>query len=234
MKNIKLFLGNNLKGVFLMKKNSLKYFVAILLIALAIIYTVLVKTIDVKSALNGTTIGFSTINYFVFNKIGVHLVWYHITDWLGILPILLAFSYAVIGLIEWIKRKRILKVDKEILVLGIFYIVVIFLYFFFEKAIINYRPILIDGFLEASYPSSHTLITVCISLSSILISKKIFAKKLAKILDITCYVISFVTVIGRLISGVHWLTDIIGGLIISSALLSLFYAVLSSLTKSYE
>lgn len=215
-----------------MKKNLLKYFVAILLIALAIIYTVLVKTIDVKSALNGTTIGFSTINYFVFNKIGVHLVWYTITDWLGILPILLAFSYAVIGITEWIKRKRILKVDKEILVLGIFYMVVIFLYFFFEKAIINYRPILIDGFLEASYPSSHTLITVCISVSSILISEKIFAKKLAKILDITCYIIIVITVVGRLISGVHWLTDIIGGLLIASALLSLFYAVLSSLNNN--
>lgn len=215
-----------------MKKIKVRFSVALLLTALAIAFTIAVKTVDIKPALNGTEIGFSTINYFFFNKVGVHLVWYTITDWLGILPVLLAFSYAVLGLIEWIKRKNVLKVDKEILVLGVFYIVIFFLYFFFEKVIINYRPVLIDGFLEASYPSSHTLITVCISVSSILISKKIFAQNIAKILNIVCYAVIAITVVGRFISGVHWLTDIIGGLLIASALLSLFYAVLSSLNNN--
>ena len=215
-----------------MKKINVRFSVALLVKALAIDFTIAVKTVDIKPALNGTEIGFSTINYFFFNKVGVHLVWYTITDWLGILPVLLAFSYAVLGLIEWIKRKNVLKVDKEILVLGVFYIVIFFLYFFFEKVIINYRPVLIDGFLEASYPSSHTLITVCISVSSILISKKIFAQNIAKILNIVCYAVIAITVVGRFISGVHWLTDIIGGLLIASALLSLFYAVLSSLNNN--
>ena len=217
-----------------MNKNTLKFVIAIILFFLAVAFTVAVKTVDVAPSVGGKEIGFSTLNRFFFNAVGVHIVWYYITDWLGILPVALAGCYAVIGLSEWIKRKSIIKVDKEVLALGVFYAVIIFLYFFFEKIIINYRPVLINGYLEASYPSSHTLISVCICGSSVMITKKIFARVFAKILDIACYIIIVITVVGRLISGVHWLTDIIGGLIISFALLTLFSAVLSSLTKSYE
>lgn len=211
-----------------MNNNKRNFFISLILILLAIAFTILVKVVDVKSiGVNETNIGFATLNQFVFGAIGVNMTWYYITDWLGIVPVIGAIIYACIGLIQLIKRKSIFKVDKEIILLGIFYIVVIALYVFFEKVIINYRPILINGFLEASYPSSHTLITICICGSSIMINKKLFNNKITKIANTLSAIIIIVTVVGRLISGVHWFTDIIGGIVISISLLMLFYSLIT-------
>lgn len=206
-----------------MNSKKRNFLISSILILVAIGFTILVKVVDVKQVgVNETYIGFATINQFVFNSIGVNIIWYHITDWLGLVPIFMAMTYALIGLIQLIKRKSFFKVDKEIIILGIFYIIVIALYLFFEKVIVNYRPILMDGFIEASYPSSHTLMTVCLCGSSIIVNRKLFNNKLTKIINIMSFIIIVITIIGRLMSGVHWLTDILGGILISSALLMTF------------
>ena len=211
-----------------MNSKKRNFLISSILILIAIGFTILVKVVDVKQVgVNETYIGFATINQFVFNSIGVNMIWYHITDWLGLVPVLLAIAYALIGLIQLIKRRSLFKVDKEIIILGIFYIIVVALYLFFEKVIVNYRPILMDGFLEASYPSSHTLMTACLCGSSILINRKIFNNKLTKIINIMSFIIIVITIIGRLVSGVHWFTDIIGGIFISSALLMTFNSAIN-------
>ena len=209
-----------------MKKRNL--IITILLLVSSIIFIVLLKIIDIKcNAVNNTCIGFATINQFIFNKIGVNMTWYMITDWLGIIPILMSMIYAIIGLKQLIKRKSIRKVNKEIIILGIFYIIVILTYILFEKYIINYRPILMNGFLESSFPSSHTLMTICLCGSSIIINNKLFKNNFTKILNIISLFIIIITIIGRFISGVHWFTDIIGGILISSFFLMLFYSIIN-------
>ena len=214
------------------KKQKRNFFISTILILLAVVFTILVKVVDVKAiGVNGTNIGFASLNQLIFKITGVNMIWYHITDWLGLIPVFMAIIYAFVGLIQLIKRKSIFKLDTEIILLGVFYIIVIVLYVFFEKVIINYRPVLINGFLEASYPSSHTLITICICVSSILINKRLFNNKITKVIDIISVVILVITVVGRLVSGVHWFTDIIGGILISSSLLMLFYTSLNTIKK---
>ena len=216
-----------------MKKKRKDIFVCGGLFAVAIIYTILVKYIDVQAiGPKDSLVGFATINKFIFNLTGVNMVWYSITDWLGFVPLIIAFIYAMIGLVQMIKRKNILKVDKEILGLGVFYIIVIGLYIFFETYVINYRPILMDGILEASYPSSHTLLSVCICGSSLMINKYLFKNKnFFKVENIISILSILVIVIGRFISGVHWFTDIIGAILISIALLKAFYIYVKSINK---
>lgn len=207
-----------------MKKNKV---INIILIFVAIIFTILVKIIDVKPVgVNGTNIGFQTINKKVFESIGVSNTWYNITEVLGIISILIALTYAFIGLAQLIKRKNIFKVDREIIALGIFYITIIIFYIFFEKVIINYRPILVEGTLEASYPSSHTLLSICVCQSAIIINKRLYKNKLTKYINIFLILLIILTVLGRLLSGYHWLTDIIGGILISQALICTFYNIL--------
>ena len=214
-----------------MKKRN-NFFISIILILLAVVFTILVKVVDVEIVgVTGTNIGFSTLNKFIFDKIGVNMMWYYITDWLGLIPIFIALVYALMGLVQLLKRRSLYKVDKDIIVLGLFYIIVIFIYIFFEKVIVNYRPILIDDLLEASYPSSHTLMTLCLCGSSIIFNKRNFSIFFSKIINILSVFIIVVTVIGRLLSGVHWFTDIVGGLLIAIALLMCFYSVLEYLNK---
>ena len=202
------------------------------LFAVAIIYTLLVKYIDVQEiGPNDSLVGFATINNFMFNLTGVNMLWYDITDWWGFVPLFIAFIYAMIGFIQMIKRRNILKVDKEILGLGVYYIIVIGLYIFFETCIINYRPTLMDGILEASYPSSHTLLSVCICGSSLIINKYLFKNRnFFKAENIISILSILVIVIGRFISGVHWFTDIVGAILISIALLKAFNIYIKSQT----
>jgi len=172
IKKYKLFNANTQKGVYMKTRNLI---ITILLLVSSIIFIVLLKRIDIKcDAVNNSCIGLATINQFIFDKIGVNMTWYTITDWLGIVPILMSMVYALVGFKQLIKRKSIKKVDNEIIILGIFYIIVISIYVLFEKYIINYRPILMNGFLEASFPSSHTLMTICLCGSSIIINNKLF------------------------------------------------------------
>jgi len=216
-----------------MNKKKRKFLISTILILLAVVFTILVKVVDVKQVgVNGTRIGFATLNQFVFKTTGVNMIWYHITDWLGLVPIFMAMVYSLIGLVQLIKRKSFFKVDKEIIILGLFYVVVISIYIFFEKVIVNYRPILMNGFLEASYPSSHTLMTICFCGSSVIVNKKLFNNKITKLMNMLSLIIILITVIGRLISGVHWFTDIIGGIFISIALIMTLYSLVDVIKKN--
>ncbi len=211
-------------------KNKNNLFVSGISGLLVMLLIVLVRFVDVRPiGPEGTSIGLSRLNGFFFRLSGVNILWYHITDWLGVAAILVAFLFAMAGFVQLIKRRSILKVDHEILALGGLYIVVIGLYVLFEIVIVNYRPIIMpDGIHpEASFPSSHTML-VCVIMGSaiMLIGKYVKEKQLCRVLRGICAAIIGMTVIGRLIAGVHWFTDIVGGVLISIFLLSLFSEVL--------
>lgn len=221
-----------------MVKSKCKFLISGISGLLFVLLIFLLRLVDVRAVgPEGTSIGLSHLNRFVFELTGVNMIWYNITDWLGITAILVAFVFALTGLVQLIKRRSLLKVDKEILVLGILYILVIGIYLLFEKVIVNYRPVIMPGCQhpEASFPSSHTML-VCVIIGSaiMLISRYIKKKTLCRALQVICAVIIGVTVIGRLLSGVHWFTDIIGGILISAALLALFLGITEKINNYKE
>jgi len=210
-------------------KNKTKYSLAALFGLLAIAWIALIKCVDVAAiGPAGTSVGLSRLNQAVHDLTGVHMLWYDITDWLGILAVLAVAAMALLGLVQLIRRRSLLKVDREILCLGGLYLVIFLLYVFFEKVIVNYRPVIMPGCTapEASFPSSHTMLT-CVVLGGILmvLDNYVKHKGACTALKALCWLVMVVAVVGRLISGVHWFTDIIGGLLISAALLALYAAV---------
>ncbi len=192
-----------------------------------IIFTVLVKFVDVQPVgTEASLIGFANLNTAVFQLLGTNDFCYRLTQCLGIVAIATAARYAIDGFIQLIKRKSLFKVDREILMVGIIYAIVIILYVLFEKLAINYRPIITDEGLEASYPSTHTMLILTVFGTAIpLAGKYIKSPKAAKLEKICLIIFMWVTVVCRLLSGVHWFTDIIGGLLISLALISLYKAL---------
>ena len=190
------------------------------LLAAFALWTLAIRLIDVQAiGPQESTVGFATLNSFVHNLTGTHMTLYVITDWLGLVPVAFGFGFAVLGLVQWIKRKSILKVDRSILILGGFYIVTLAAYLFFESYVVNYRPVLIGGYLEASYPSSTTLLVLCVMPTAAMqLRQRIKRPVLRRCVSIAITAFIGFMVIGRLISGVHWLTDIIGGILLSAGL----------------
>ena len=200
-----------------------------------ILLIVLVRTVDVAAVGPvGTSIGLSHINSAFHDLTGFQKIWYRLSKYFGILSILVALLMAAAGAAQLIKRKSLRKVDLELTALGGLYALVIFLYVFFEFVVVNYRPVLMDGSTapESSFPSTHTMLAIVVLGSAMmLIPRYISDIKLGKIMYIVCFCVLVLIVVGRLLSGVHWLTDILGGILISLALLSLFSAVLDTVRR---
>ena len=206
------------------KKNKKRLVLGVSLVVAFVLWTILVCFVDVRAiGPEGSSVGFAALNGFVHELTGVNWFLYTITDWLGIVPIAVALVFAILGLVQLIKRKSLWKVDHSILALGVFYIVVMAAYIFFEVVVINYRPTLIDGYLEASYPSSTTMLVMCVMPTAAMqLNVRIKNTVLRRCAVITIVAFTAFMVIGRLVSGVHWITDIIGGALLSAGLVTMY------------
>ena len=210
-----------------MKRVRKSFIVSICLLTAFVLWTVAISFVDVRAiGPQGSSVGFAGINGYVHNLTGVHFSLYNITDWLGLVPLFVCMGFGILGLVQWIKRKSICKVDHDILILGGFYIITIAAYLFFENVVINYRPVLINGYLEASYPSSTTLLVMCVMPTAVMqFNSRIRNKLLRNIVAATLVAFIAFMVIGRLLSGVHWLTDIVGGALLSTGLVLMYRAI---------
>jgi len=210
------------------KENRRNFCIAACMLFAFLLWTAAIQFVDVEAmGPQGSSVGFATINQFVHNLTGVHMSLYTITDWLGLVPLVFVMGFALLGLVQWIKRKHLLKVDYNILILGGFYIIVMAVYVLFEMFVVNYRPVLIGGILEASYPSSTTMLVMCVMPTAIMqfnarIKNDVLKRFLAS--AITAFIVFMV--IGRLISGVHWITDIIGGALLSTGLVLMYRGII--------
>ena len=198
----------------------------LLLVALFAVWTVLVKTVDVQPVgPHGTEVGFAAWNSWFHGLTGVHMQLYALTDWLGLVPVLICMMFGCLGIFQLFRRKDLRKVDVDILLLGIYYGIVILCYLLFEMVPVNFRPVLIEGRLEESYPSSTTLLVL--SVMPTLAeqgNRRLKEAGQKKILCAASALFSLFMVAGRLISGVHWLTDIVGSVFLSGGLFCLYRA----------
>ena len=209
------------------RKSKIRFISGLIFITLFIMWTLAVVSVDVKPVgVNGTSVGFATLNTWFHNLTGVNMTLYNITDWLGLVPVFICTVFGILGLFQLIKRKSLLKVDFDIIVLGVYYVIVILGYLVFEMIPINYRPILINGFMEASYPSSTTLLVLSVMPTLIFQSNMRFKNiKIKFIISVITIIFSLFMVIGRLVSGVHWVTDIIGSCLFSVGLYNIYKSV---------
>ena len=193
-----------------------------------VLWTMAVKFINVSPiGPDGSYVGFATINSFFHKLTGVNMLLYILTDWLSIIPVGLVVGFALLGLLQLLRRKKLLEVDYDILVLGGFYVALIAVYVLFEMVPVNYRPLLIEGALEVSYPSSTTMLVMCIMPTAIMqLNSRIKNIRLKRVVSFILNVFTAFMVAGRLLSGVHWLSDIVGGALVSAGLVMMYKALI--------
>ena len=205
-------------------RSSFKLYIALASLVAFILWSALLLIVDVHPiGPNGSSVGFAALNGGFHRLTGVHMGLYTVTDWLGLVPIAFVLGFAVLGFVQLVKRKSLAAVDRNIIFLGIFYVAVGVVFLLFEKLEVNYRPVLINGVLEASYPSSTTLLSLCVIPTAVMqLGGRIKKTWLRRTVSVLLWGFTVFMVIGRVISGVHWLTDIIGGLLVSVALVSTY------------
>lgn len=197
----------------------------------SLLFTLLVKIVDVDTAgPSGTKIGLSRLNVFFHELTGEHLFLYRVSQITGALALLVAFLFAAYGTMQLIRRKNLFRVDPRIRTLGAVYLLTVLLYLFFEIIVINYRPVIMpgDSVPEPSYPSSHTMLACVVFLTAAPACKNLFRHLRLRVAPVRYagILLAALTVFCRLFSGVHWLTDIIGGSLFSAFLISLYSRIL--------
>ena len=215
-----------------MKKNQ-NVLAGILLLVGFAVWTFLIQEVDVQPiGPNGSSVGFAALNGWFHQLTGVHWMLYTLTDWLGLVPICVCLIFAGAGFVQLVQRRSIFKVDLDIIMLGAYYVLVIFGYLLFEIVPINYRPVLIEGFLEASYPSSTTLLVLSVMPTLYFqAQRRLRPNAFRQAIRIFSVLFSAFMVIGRLVSGVHWLTDIVGAVLLSSGIFLIYKASVNFLCK---
>lgn len=215
-----------------MKQNQNLLAGTLLLVGFAV-WTFLIQMVDVQPiGPNGSSVGFAALNGWFHQLTGVHWMLYTLTDWLGLVPIFVCLIFAGVGFAQLVQRKSLLKVDLDIILLGVYYVFVIFGYLLFEMVPINYRPVLIEGFLEASYPSSTTLLVLSVMPTLYFqVQRRLAQNVFRQTICILSVLFSAFMVIGRLISGVHWLTDIMGAVLLSSGIFLIYKASVNFLCR---
>ena len=210
------------------RKHQKRFYAAGCLLAAFALWTAAVCAVDVKPVgPMGSSVGFAAVNGFVHELTGVHMGLYVLTDWLSILPLGMVLGFALLGLAQWVRRKSLFKVDFSLFALGGFYALVLAAFMLFEVCVVNYRPVLIDGVLEASYPSSTTMLVLCVmptAMMQLRARMKPGPTRSGLLGAMAAY--TALMVMGRLISGVHWASDIVGGILLSAGLVTLYSAVL--------
>lgn len=209
-----------------MKKNWIGF--AAFTVAFCILVVLLLTCNVAPVGPAGTKIGLSGLNVAVHQALGTNELFYELTELFGLAALAVCGAFAVVGLVQLIRRKSLKQVDRRIYALAGLYVLTVLLYVLFEKVVINYRPVLMPGELapEAAFPSSHTMLILVVFGSAVeAMGAYIKRKGLRLALQLVGVLGMVVTVVGRLLSGVHWLTDIMGSVLLSLALLNLYRAV---------
>lgn len=229
-----------------MKRSKTFLIIGIIILIISITFTFLIKKIDIShyncrpscpfcTDIKCEEIGFSSINKTIAETFQYNELLYKLTNYLGYIPIAFAGVYAIFGIAQLIKRKSFKKIDKGLFALAGLFIVALATYFVFEKLAINYRPVMINGELEASFPSSHTMLILCISAGIIFFNRFYYPdNKPLKFLNIFLAFLATLIVVGRFLSGVHWTTDIIGGLLFATSFIATYCATLLKTSHKHD
>lgn len=211
------------------EKTKNGFLLTVILLVGFLIYTMCVMHVDAKPmGLDGTKIGFASLNVPIHQFLGFNKVFYYLSKGIGVITFVVAGFFAALTVIEMVIRKGIFKADQSLYALCVIYVLVIIAYVLFDKIAINFRPIDMGEGLEPSYPSTHTMLAVVVFVTgAIQLKYRLDESVIKKTVIIVLYALNGLMILFRMLSGVHWFTDILGGVIIGVVFISLYINMLS-------
>lgn len=151
--------------------------------------------------------------------------WGKITDIILIASFAILAVFAILGLYQWISRKSLRKVDKPLLWMLLPLALMAITYFVFDKILIwNTRP---NGSGEPSFPSTHTMVVATIFLcAAVILPYYIKSRTMRIIIDLLMLVLLVMVCVGRVAANMHWVSDVVGGLIFAVIFAAIYYLII--------
>ena len=148
--------------------------------------------------------------------------WNKITNIILISAIITLGVFVVLGLCQWISRKSLKKVDKQLLFMPVPLALMAATYLIFDKFwVLNTRP---NGSGEPSFPSTHTMVVATIFFLAMLALPKYIKNKAARaILSVIMLAFIALVCVGRVLANMHWISDIVGGVLFAMIFAEIYY-----------
>ena len=141
---------------------------------------------------------------------------YLITEGLGVVSILACLFWTGMGIKDLIKYRDINDVDKSIFATWLLYVLALIVWRVTLKISVSYAPVSVHpkSALVVSFPCGNTFLIIISMCSSIYLIGYFLEekKKLVLALRVACIAILALGIIFRTVSGVNWLTDILGAI----------------------
>lgn len=199
---------------------------------LFLVFTILVKTVDVTYIQDIGYLGFYNINTSINSKIqSMNTSLYDkLSDVIMIISFVSVAIFAVIGIVQLIKRKSFKQVDPILYILLGLYVLVAAMYLTFSLMKINFSPLSTKENLKDSYPSSHVFISITLFVSGVMTATKyVNMGKWMSVIGFTgAILLSILSAVTRMFSGQHYFTDIIGAILLAIFLISAYYSALKA------
>ena len=156
--------------------------------------------------------------------------WDKITNIILITSLVVLGIFVILGLCQWISRKSLKKVDKELLWFSLPLALMAITYVVFDKfLILNTRP---DGSGETSFPSTHVMVaTTIFLLTAIILPKYIKSKVACAVLYL--FMLAFIVLIsvGRVLANKHWTSDVLGAIGFSFIFVAIYCLIYQLIIK---
>lgn len=209
-----------------MTKQGKKWFLAALILtAVFVVLTITVKYVDQKN-IGSQVIGWATINLWWRDIIGVRNFWQIASHIFAAITLIILVMFLVWQAIALLRRKSFRTMPRHWWFFDLTLIALALCYIVFQIMVINFRPLLIDGVAELSYPSSHVLLLATLWPVFILtLSREVKSRPWLRVASVIGIIVMTVGIIARLLSGYHWFTDIIGGIMLGAVLTCWYQAL---------
>lgn len=175
---------------------------------------------------DGSLVGLATFNLNARAILGQSDLMEKVSNLLLVIPAASALAFAVIGVRQLVQSRSRAGVDRNLWWLLALYGAMLVLYVLFNCISPNNRPILEDGMCEPSFPSSHTLLAVTMCGSAMVQAVRRLRAGGWRTVVLVVLAIGMVGIVAaRAMAGVHWATDILGGILLGAALVAFYHAI---------
>ena len=210
------------------------WWVAVACTVIFILFTIMVTALDGQTV-DGHRLGLATMNGWWRDLVGVNAAWRVVSDVVAVGTVFGAVGLLIVQIVAVVRGRGLRPVVRDWWGVDLVLISLGICYGLFQIVVINYRPLLMHGVAEASYPSSHVLLFATVWPLLILTLWRMTKRRWVRVtVMVVGMMVMLAGIVARALSGYHWLSDLVGGVLLGVTLVAWYLALQYNLPKPVQ